>query len=316
MNVYNLFFFLLLINAAMGMKKAAEPSHLGRIPSELQRMIHGHLILPRERKYIQDTLRSNMPQEQIDSIVHASMGRHIKEIRQFLSTERKYYISVPINKFFIEELSRVYQQDPILVALRLGTPGTLLWLRSYLIGDLRYKNRVLKDPRNMNRAKNLFLHAITEGDMYTVMGLSKVGVLVHATDRDGNTPLIIAVQNPIPERARNQKRIVEWLIDHGGNINAANVHGSTPLLEAARYNNSEIFKLLLERGANPNVQGGLDKSTPLHWAISYANIPEIQLLIKHKLNKKMINAHDQMGTTPLQVAKNKKLKVVEELLKK
>jgi len=44
------------------------------------------------------------------------------------------------------------------------------------------------------------------------------------------------------------------LLDSGANIEARNAEGDTPLLRAAAYGQTEIFQLLLERGAKMNVR--------------------------------------------------------------
>ena len=59
--------------------------------------------------------------------------------------------------------------------------------------------------------------------------------------------------------------------------------GFTPLHIAAKYGNVPITNILLQKGANPNVEGknGL---TPLHVATHYNNIEVAQLLLSKKGN--------------------------------
>lgn len=307
-----LFSVLLLTSALIGMQKPTNLPRYDLLPFDVQRIIQHHQITQSERRYIKKILNSNMPQAEINAAVNASLKERIRDLRSFLSTSKRYYDSVRLNEFLIGQMAHVYEQDPILIALRLNTTGSFKWLKSYLIQDFRQKNRVLKDVRNMHRAIDLFLKAAAEGDIDTFMGLAKAGLSAKTTDGNGNTGLMLVVQNS--EKELNRKRIVEWLLAHGAAVNVRNATGSTALLEAARFNNAGIFKLLIERGADPNIQSGLDKLTPLHWAISYENLPEVLLLLKHGLKKEMINMPDQMGTTPLRVARNKKLYVISKIL--
>jgi uncharacterized protein len=56
------------------------------------------------------------------------------------------------------------------------------------------------------------------------------------------------------------------LLDHGAGINAVDDEfRSTPLGIAARWNRREIVRLLIERGADPNLSGA-SWATPLGWA--------------------------------------------------
>ena len=312
MKIQYLFFFLFCINNIFAMESQPEAFHFERLHSDIQRIIHRYLITASERKYIKNILQSDRDPEEINAIVNTLLNQKIKEMRQFLSTKKIYYTNALLNEFFINEMAHVYQHDPIWIAMRLNTIGARSWLKSYLTKDLRSMNRVLKDIRNKNRAADLFLNAIVSGDLQTIIGLIKAGVSPNEAVRGGNTALIIALQNPNP----NQTNIIDWLIAHGAKVNGRSADGSTPLLEAARFNNKEAFRLLLEKGASPNIQGGLENSSPLQWAVSYGNVPEVQLLFEYGLSNKMITMPDHMGTTPLLVAKNKRLKPIEKLLEK
>lgn len=73
----------------------------------------------------------------------------------------------------------------------------------------------------------------------------------------GFTPLTWALV-PAPElcsRVGPNTDVAKVLIGQGANVNkkASTYGGSTPLMEAARTYDVEIIKLLLERGADPNI---------------------------------------------------------------
>jgi ankyrin repeat protein len=60
-------------------------------------------------------------------------------------------------------------------------------------------------------------------------------------------------------------KAVEWRdlekindsLDNGADINVINELGDTSLIEASMNNYTDIVKLLLRRGANPNFRGGI-----------------------------------------------------------
>lgn len=128
--------------------------------------------------------------------------------------------------------------------------------------------------------------------------------------------------------------VINYLINHGADVNAKNGKGYTPLYYAASYNKAEAVSLLLTKGADPNLMGELggplhiavshqqaeavdillsggadanlrrdfDGGTPLHWYVIFAtqfsskDIRILDSLAKHGVN---FNALDKRGTTPL-----------------
>ncbi len=77
----------------------------------------------------------------------------------------------------------------------------------------------------------------------------------------------------------------------GADVNEIDVHGYTPLIEAAIANNKAMAELLLQHGAEVNakdVVGG----TALHWAAENNNIELCELLLKHGAD---VNAYNRFG---------------------
>jgi ankyrin repeat protein len=104
------------------------------------------------------------------------------------------------------------------------------------------------------------------------------------------TPLRLAI-----EKNKNTE-IAELLILAGANLNDRSAEDKPLLNLALEEDNGEISRLLIENGADLNVQ---DKSgdTPLHIATSYTKKIELaKLLIEKKAD---INARDIYGYTPL-----------------
>lgn len=105
--------------------------------------------------------------------------------------------------------------------------------------------------------------------------------------------LIDAVQQNRPTR-------VEELLASGLEVDTQDVAGSTLLLIAAEEGGTRIVRMLLDRGANPNVSTDrYGHRTPLHWAASNFDIESIKALLDHGAN---VNAPDDYGHTPLMVA--------------
>ena len=66
------------------------------------------------------------------------------------------------------------------------------------------------------------------------------------------TPLLLGVQ-------QGNTLVVKTLLDHGANVNGANIDGFTPLMAAAEKGHIGLVELLLAHGADPRI---LDSSGP------------------------------------------------------
>ena len=77
----------------------------------------------------------------------------------------------------------------------------------------------------------------------------------------------------------NNIELLKILINKN-NVDSTDEYGDTLLYEAVYYNNIDIIKLLLERGANPlfKCRAG---NTPLHLAVEYANKKVLDELISN-----------------------------------
>jgi len=109
----------------------------------------------------------------------------------------------------------------------------------------------------------------------------------NAKDLDGLTPLHSAVM-------RSQYDIVARLLKVGAKVDAASIHGDTPL---SFVKTRKIAELLLSHKANVNGVGSSESAgTPLHSAAFYGRADVTELLLEHGAN---INSHDANGETPL-----------------
>lgn len=110
----------------------------------------------------------------------------------------------------------------------------------------------------------------------------------------GETPLSLAVQGGHIE-------IVRLLLQAGADSNVQNIEGRTAIFWAVLGRYTEIVALLLDTGANSNLQ---DKNgdTAIFLAVLQGDIKTVLLLIKNGANIEIKNIH---GLTPLHVASMK-----------
>lgn len=91
--------------------------------------------------------------------------------------------------------------------------------------------------------------AVIDGDVALVKKIIGDGAKVSFPDEEGWTLLHFSARDFHVE-------IAQVLLDAGAEIDAQNVHGNTPLGEAVfgSKGRGEMIRLLLRRGANPNLE--------------------------------------------------------------
>jgi ankyrin repeat protein len=102
------------------------------------------------------------------------------------------------------------------------------------------------------------------------------------------------------------------LLSHGGNVNQPADYGLTPLHIAAKGNNTEIVRLLIEANAAPDSRDSIG-NTPLITACKYGNSGAARLLIESNADTKLT---DKNGISALSAAENNGLTEIIILLKK
>ena len=160
-----------------------------------------------------------------------------------------------------------------------------------------------------------------------VKELVKAGADINAGDPDDTTPLVIALMNMHFDLAK-------VLIDAGADVNKWDFFGDTPLYVAIDMNTLptggradlpstdiltgyDVAKLLLEKGANPNLQlklrppyrnGVFDRggdqvlstgATPLLLAAKDGDVKSVKLLLQYHA---LVNLPNAEGVTPLMAA--------------
>ncbi|MFP3267856.1 MAG: ankyrin repeat domain-containing protein [Thermoproteus sp.] len=84
----------------------------------------------------------------------------------------------------------------------------------------------------------------------------------------------------------------------------------TPLQGAAEFNYPEVVKLLLEHGANPNIQENKYGWTPLHYAAKKCHVDVARVLLDHGADPTI---RDDEGRTPLDIGSECPEEFIEEL---
>src|SRR5258705_255449 len=75
------------------------------------------------------------------------------------------------------------------------------------------------------------------------------------------------------EILKNNSNGVALLLESGADVNAIDIYGFTPLIEAAVANNTQIASQLLAKGADPNkcdLTGGIIQESLMHFANNYS----------------------------------------------
>jgi ankyrin repeat protein len=149
------------------------------------------------------------------------------------------------------------------------------------------------------------LHAAAnKGDTATVEALINSGAGINDCDYLQKTPLNWAVGEHRPLLAElilefhkvesasdaaqlSQKETIKVLIEHGADIEAQDVHGDTPLIEATGWGQEDAARVLIEAAANVNAQD-LTGWTPLLYAAAGGRVETIRLLISKGANLQIV----------------------------
>ena len=121
-------------------------------------------------------------------------------------------------------------------------------------------------------------------------------------DADADSLLAAAANGDLAE----VKRLV---VDCGVDPNVQDDLGMTPLHRAASDGYLEVVELLLEHGANSNIQENKYGWTPLHYAAKKCHVNVARVLLDHGADPTI---RDNEGKTPLDYGSNCE-EIIEEL---
>jgi ankyrin repeat protein len=108
--------------------------------------------------------------------------------------------------------------------------------------------------------------------------------------------------------------VVQYLVSKGANVNAKDRNGYTPLLLALVSDNAdiELLKVLVGEGADVNVKAASDGFTALHWAAANNRVDAISFLLDKGANKNARNGNNV--TPLFLAASKGNLDVVDDLI--
>lgn len=152
-----------------------------------------------------------------------------------------------------------------------------------------------------------FHEAIIAGKMEKIKEylIKEKEVYLNQYSNDGFTPIALAT-------FFNQTDIAKLLLEHGADpeLSAKNPSKVNALHSAVAKENYELAKLFIEKGINVNAVQ-MQNVTALHSAVHRGNLKLVQLLMENGANKELTMDN---GDTALLIAKREKHKSIEKYL--
>jgi len=96
-----------------------------------------------------------------------------------------------------------------------------------------------------HKNKNDYLIDVCQyGNKIIIQYLMEHGADINFKNIYGDTPLMVACKN------NNNKMLIEYLVEHEADINKGNNNGATPLFTSCFNGHENMVKYLVEHGAN------------------------------------------------------------------
>lgn len=177
-------------------------------------------------------------------------------------------------------------------------------------GDTWAIRILLMRGADVNARENVRMYFIAGQPLFT----SPAGA--GATSSTSKEPLLLYSWTPLHFAAiQGEAGVAKLLLANDADVDAWTDDGLMPLHCLSDMGQpTEVARLLLEYGAEANAHSlrGLMR-TPLHFAAKWNNIQVAQLLLDHKAD---VNAKDNAGRTPLDIAVREGHTTIVELLRR
>lgn len=162
-------------------------------------------------------------------------------------------------------------------------------------GDDARARQLLAERADVNEAQAdgaTALHwAIYRNQPELVRSLLAAGANVEAVNMSGVPPLQLAAETGNAE-------LIALLLDAGASAADAFRNGETPLMMAARTGNVAAIDLLVERGAGVDAREELRGTTALMWAAAYRNTQAVAALLRHGADPALRSSPAPAGRRP------------------
>lgn len=162
-----------------------------------------------------------------------------------------------------------------------------------LLSKIKEKPELYKHLHQAILPSTVLHYAILYGQLEWVNYLIDQKFDINGLSEGNETPLHSCVR-----AKRTGLACAKIILKAKGDINAKNVWGRTPLMEAIVQFRYEIVDYLLAEGADVNIADD-HKTTPLHVCASYGNLTCLKTMLARGANQ---NAQDERGRTSLYFA--------------
>lgn len=267
----------------------------------------------------------------IDRIISRDAHQMLATLRKFgvdlnkvdQRGETALYKAVEQNKPEIVKELLAWGADPLWTGKGQMTPVMLAISRGYVevVEELLQHKAVqsnLNRPEVFGMTKEPLMHQILEfGSEELAPVLLKYGIDFNVYNADGLTPL----QNGI---SRGEMKYVSLLAEKGADMNAMpSMSGYLPLHFACdpwrwkNINTTDVLRVLLFSGADPNILDKNDNATPLSILLRKDNVADMAGCVDVLLAFDAVtNVYDTHGKTPLLYAMDLDRKKMEEIVVK
>lgn len=199
------------------------------------------------------------------------------------------------------------------VKIALDNPDTNINYHSYMSRNDFGSTALMEAAHNGHREiVEMLLKAGADPNIIDPSEMSNCELsIVGKVFNNGDTALMKATLGMNRINNCGSKEIVELLLNAGADPNIQNLRGDTALILAAKYGKTEIVELLLNKGANPNIKGFKEnmvtfRSQNERTALMEAAIEGHKEVVRLLLDAKANpNTQDQYGNTALILATNK-----------